>query len=124
MFYKHFTGVTYTTGIKNLANEKSSYWLIDAIASHVCSNPKFKKRCSVDQMFDDMQIWILEKTQKNQARLFCVADTIQEELNNPTCEQKIPFTDFEFEGNDIKFYCAKNILDGKKYYTIMLPNEY
>ena len=97
--YRHFTGTTYTSGVQQLAEKKSAYWIIDAISSHVVANSEFKKRCSTDPMFEDMQIWILKKKQDG-AKLIAVADTVPEELNAPTCEQEIPFTDFEF-GEDI-----------------------
>jgi hypothetical protein len=124
MLYRHFTGLTYTTGVKDTAESKQAYWLIDAIASHVIANPKFKKRCSEDQRFADMQIWILSK-QDDGAKLIGVADTVDEELKNPACEQDITFTDFEFYADqDEKFYCAKNFIEGRECYTIMKPSEY
>ena len=43
--YKSFTGITSTTGVKELAEEKGAYWLIDAIGSHVAANPDFRKQC-------------------------------------------------------------------------------
>lgn len=39
-FYKHFLGIHYTEGVKYLAQNSQSYWLIDAIASH---QPKLQK---------------------------------------------------------------------------------
>ena len=33
-WYKHFTGITYTDGIKYLADETQSHWLIDLVASY------------------------------------------------------------------------------------------
>ena len=123
-FYRHFTGTTYTSGVQQLAEKKSAYWIIDAISSHVVANSEFKKRCSTDPMFEDMQIWILKKKQDG-AKLIAVADTVREELNAPTCEQEIEFTDFEFgEDEEIKFYCARNYDGDKPFYTLMRPREY
>lgn len=121
MFYRHVTGMTYTEGVKNMAEENNAYWLIDAISSHIIFNPRFKARCAKDERYADMQIWILE-TNDNKARLFSVADTTQEELNKPTCLQKIEYTDFPHPS--IKFYCARNFINGKETYTIMKPSEY
>ena len=71
-----------------------------------------------------MQIWILSK-QDDGAKLIGVADTVDEELKNPACEQDITFTDFEFYADqDEKFYCAKNFIEGRECYTIMKPSEY
>ena len=108
-FYRHFTGTTYTSGVQQLAEKKSAYWIIDAISSHVVANSEFKKRCSSDPMFEDMQIWILKKKQDG-AKLIAVADTVREELNAPTCEQEIEFTDFEFgEDEEIKFLLTPTV---------------
>lgn len=46
--YKNFLGLRYTEGVKYLADNGQSYWLIDAIASHqfepkVLRNQKNKK---------------------------------------------------------------------------------
>ena len=121
--YKHFTGVTYTPGVKDLAEEKGAYWLIDAISSHVVANPDFLKQRRKDQRFADMQIWIL-KENGGDVQLIAVSDTGEEE-KNPPVSQEIGYSDFDFdESGEYKLYCAANWDGDRMFYTILKPSEY
>ena len=100
-YYKHWLGILYTPGIKELADNHGAYWLIDAIASY---QPKLKK----NPRLQDFQLWNLTVT-NNSAALTCREDT----NIKPVVTQKIEYTDFP---NSIKIYVVNNV--------ILLPEEY
>jgi hypothetical protein len=121
--YRNFTGVTYTHGVRDLAEEKGAYWLIDAIGSHVVANPDFLQQCRKDERFERMQIWILKENGGN-VQLIAVSDTGEEEKNPPIL-QEVGYSDFDFdESGECKLYCAANWDGEKKFYTILKPSEY
>jgi len=100
-YYKHFTGLFYTDGIKYLADKAGSYWLIDLIASWQIY-PKVRS-CP-------FQIWELKVNEDRTAVI-----TMKEDTNEPIkAKQEIQFTDFPLK--EIKLY----VVDG----VLMLPSEY
>lgn len=99
-YYKHFTGIKYTDGIKYLADKTNSYWFIDIIASY--QQGAFK-----DIPF---QIWRLEVNIGQSAVVTMREDTHRE----PIVTQEIEYTDFHY--NKIEVYC----IDG----VILLKSEY
>ena len=101
--YKHWLGFHYTQGVKYLADEAKSYWLIDAICSHQTTS--FLNKYPALQEF---QIWRLE-VENNSAVLICEVDTDQQVLT-----QKIPYTDFPLP--EVKLYLIEKV--------IILPQEY
>ena len=121
--YKNFTGITYTSGVKALAEKQGAYWLIDAIGSHVVANPDFREQCRKDESFERMQLWILKENGGN-VQLIAVSDTGDEE-KNPPVSQEIGYSDFNFdETGEYKLYCAANWDGDKMFYTILKPSEY
>ena len=122
--YRHFTGVVYSAVVKAMAEEKGAYWLIDAIASHVVANKKFKTACKQDERFRDMQVWILKKLDsncENMASLTAVADSGEK----PKIKQLIPFTDFPFDENgEFKLFCGLTQVGERITYHIFEPSEY
>lgn len=129
MVYRHqlCRKVFYSEVVKALAETKGAYWLIDAIASHVAANPKFKTACSKDERFRDMSIWILRKNTAEDgpmAELIAVSDTDNRSMSHPKIKQEIPFTDFEFENGDKKLYCGLTQVGAEVGYLIYDPSEY
>jgi len=105
--------VVYTEGVEYLAENAECYWLVDAIASHICS-PKFNEAASKDRRINFMQIWNLSVHPDRSATLLAAPD-----CDEPVfLEQKIPFTDFPFE--EIDLWVVRN----EQYWTLMLPTEY
>jgi hypothetical protein len=101
--------LTYTEGVKHLADSVGAHWLIDAIASH--------QGRKVDAACGTMQFWELHVSPNKKALLICRPDS-----NEPACvRQKIAFTDFpctEADGVNTAFrlWVENNVL--------MLPSEY
>ena len=100
-YYKHFTGLLYTDGVKYLADKARAYWLIDLIASWQIH--KEVRDCP-------FQIWELKVNEDMTA----VATMKEDTDKDPVVEQKIDYTDFPLD--EIKLY----LVDG----VLMLPTEY
>jgi hypothetical protein len=101
-FYRHWAGfLTYTEGVKYLADRAKAYWLIDDIAS-------YQTEAKVRQI--PFQVWNLDVQQDKQALL-----TMQEEEGQPPLvTQDIPFTDFPIQSIQLFLYDK----------VLMLPGEY
>lgn len=100
-YYKHFTGLKYTDGIKYLADKTNCYWFIDIIASYQAD--RIIKTCH-------FQIWKLKVYNGKKALV-----TMREDTNEPNLVmQKIEYTDFPL--GEIEVYC----IDG----VILLKSEY
>lgn len=127
--YRHFTGVYYSEIVKRMADDRGAHWLIDAIASHRL-NKDLKERREHDERFHDMEIWVLTPNGDGGATLKAVADTTPAELDKTKIVQEIPFTDFDFKGEqDYKLYCGYTMVpDGKggskAGFYIYHPSEY
>lgn len=106
-YYKHFTGIKYTDGIKYLADKTKCYWFIDAIASHQQSNLTDAFGKVKDCHF---QIWTLRVFKDRTAVVIMKEDTDEE----PRVSQEIEYTDFPLD--EIEVYC----IDG----VILLKSEY
>lgn len=98
-YYRHFTGLKYTDGIKYLADKTNCYWFIDIIASY---QHKLK-----DVPF---QIWRLDVKFDMSAVV-----AMREDTNKPIkVEQMIEYTDFPLA--KIEVYCINDV--------ILLKSEY
>jgi len=98
-FYRHWTGrLTYTEGIKHLADAAECYWLIDAIWYLLLEG-------------QDAVPWI--PVEGEGAVLTCWRDTPEED-SLPPIRQNIEFSDFALP--QIKLYVSMGVL--------MLPAEY
>ncbi|WP_026735964.1 DUF6876 family protein [Fischerella sp. PCC 9605] len=102
-FYRHWSGIQYTEGVKYLASAAQAYWLIDGIISHQANN-----RFLSDPGLQDFQIWRLV-VNNNSGTLICEWDTDKEVLR-----QEIDYTDFPFP--EIRLYLVQK--------TLMLESEY
>lgn len=103
-YFRHWSGLLYTDGVKFLAETAQAYWLIDAIAS-------WQKKAIKDKMLRDFQFWSLQTKQGSElkgANLICFRDTDDEAFR-----QKIEYTDFPMD--EIKLYVENGVL--------MLPSE-
>lgn len=102
-YYKHYSEkITYTDGIKYMAEKFGAYWLIDLIAFRQPTIPNIK-----DKSF---QVWTLKKTAEGY-RVYA-----ENGNGNYLTGQNLPFTDFPKEEMPFKMYVIDNIL--------MLPTEY
>ncbi len=105
-YYKHFTGIKYTDGIKYLADKTNCHWFIDIIASYQAD--KIIKTCS-------FQIWKLKvyPSFTNNGKKALV--TMREDTNERNLVmQKIEYTDFPLD--EIEVYCINGV--------ILLKSEY
>jgi len=102
-WFKHWTGlITYTDGIKYLAEETKSYWLIDLVASY-----------QIKQKIREIpfQLWTIKVNLKEKTGIV----TMKEDSDQPNIiSQKLPYTDFPIE--ELQFY----LCDG----VILLKTEY
>lgn len=93
--YRHFLGLLYSDGVKYLAEEADSYWLIDAIASYQASK-------GVKGL--DFQFWKLKvDTNTKKAVLTCQSDS-----DTPNLVEQHISTDFPLE--EVKFFLTGNVL--------------
>ncbi len=102
-WWKHWTGrITFTDGVKFLAEKAGAFWLIDLIASHQTARLRQ----------EEFQIWILkvDRGKTPMAVATCQADTDAPIL----VRQEIDYTDFPLPS--IKLWLVDRVL--------MLPHEY
>jgi len=102
-WWKHWTGrITFTDGVKFLAEKAGAFWLIDLVASHQTARLRQ----------EEFQLWILavDRDKTPMAVATCQADTGKPLL----VRQEIDHTDFPLPS--VKLY----LVDG----VLMLPNEY
>jgi hypothetical protein len=100
-WYRHslMPHITYTDGVKYVADTARAYWLLDAIVSWQLE-PHVKA--------EEFQQWTL-KVADRRATLVC-----DDGNDNEVCKQEIAFTDFPEP--EIKFWFTNNV--------ILLPSEY
>ena len=108
-YYKHFTGLVFTDGVKHLADRAGAYWLIDAVMSWQVD--KKVRRAP-------FQIWRLKVLRselgENKNEPMAILE-MSEDTDAPIiARQKIEFTDFP-EG-EVKLYFQNGVL--------FLPSEY
>lgn len=98
-YFRNFTGLKYTDGIKYLADKTGSHWLIDLVGSyqHKLSEVPF-------------QLWTLKVNKDKTGVITC-----QEDSNLPVIvEQKLEYTDFPLE--EFECYCIDGVLLLKSEY--------
>lgn len=102
-WWRHWTGrITYTDGVKFLAEKAGAFWLIDLVASHQTARLRQ----------EEFQIWklVVDRDKRPMAIATCQADTDEPVL----VQQEIEYTDFPLPS--IKLYLVDKVL--------MLPDEY
>ena len=100
-YYKHWMGIAYTDGVKEMAELAGAHWLIDAVASYRRKEP--------------FQVWTLDvMLAENNRHHKCVL-TMKEDSDCPVLvTQKIEYTDFPI--GTITLW----LIDG----VLILPSEY
>lgn len=102
-WWRHWTGrITYTDGVKFLAEKAGAFWLIDLVASYQTGRLRQ----------EEFQIWklVVDHDKRPMAVATCQADK-----NWPVLvRQEIEYTDFPLPST--KLYLAHGVL--------MLPDEY
>jgi hypothetical protein len=102
-WWRHWTGrITYTDGVKFLAEKAGAFWLIDLVASHQTARLRQEA----------FQVWLLavNRGKTPMAVATCRADTDTPEL----VRQEIEHTDFPLAS--IRLWLVDSVL--------MLPSEY
>jgi len=108
-YYKHFTGLVYTDGVKHLADRAGAYWLIDAVMSWQAEKVI---RCV------PFQVWTLKVLRselgKNKNEPMAILE-MREDTDMPVLvSQKIEYTDFPV--GEMKLFFQNGVL--------FLPSEY
>lgn len=104
--YLHWSKrLTYTQGVKFVAERAAAYWLLDAIAS-------YQPRCQRDPMLRDFQLWELDVTGRA-AVLTCRRDSGRGEKF--VVSQRIEYTDFPLDS--LRLYLCNGTL-------LLPPSEY
>lgn len=89
-FYSHKpSSITYTDGVKDLADKCQAYWLIDLIISHQCKR---------DMNLYRFQVWELLR-----ARDTVFDITATDGNKNIIAAQQIPYSDFPFDSAIVWF---------------------
>lgn len=92
-YYRHFSGLLYTEGVKFLADKAGCHWLIDIVASY-----QYKLKNI------GFQLWTLKVMPDRTAEV-----TAKEDTNTPILvSQKIEYTDFPL--SEIKLYYIDGVL--------------
>ncbi len=99
-YHKHFLGAVYTDGVKTMAERFHCYWLLDVIASHQ-TNKKVR--------FEGFQVWKLQRIKDTKFLVTC-----DDGNGNIVTQQKIPFSDFNYDEATIWFVGG----------VMLLPSEY
>jgi hypothetical protein len=101
-WYRHpfKRSITYTDGVKYVAEKAGAYWLIDEIVF-----AQMEKHIAAEEF----QLWKLQVNSDTTARLTC-----EDGNGNMVMAKRIGFTDFPLD--EISFYFTNNVL--------LLPSEY
>jgi hypothetical protein len=109
-WHLHWLGITYTDGLKYLADTCGAYWLIDAVASYQPSIRKHHPR----QV--DFQVWRIRKVASGAWVLDAWSDTPGqgESEDGPAsvllARQEIEASDFPEELAPFQFYCEGGVV--------------
>lgn len=101
-YYRHWSGMRFTDGVKFLANTANAYWLLDVIAS---SQPK----ALLDPALQEFQLWELHVRPDHSATVVCSRDS-----EDVAFRQEIEHTDFPLEY--VRLYVEQGV--------ILLPTEH
>ncbi len=97
-YFRNFTGLLFTDGIKYLAEQASCYWLVDLVGSHQPAVEGVR-----------FQLWEIA-VEDSKALV-----TMREDTHEPVLvRQRIPYTDFPLK--EFSFYCVDSVM--------MLKSEY
>lgn len=105
-WFKHYSGMLYTSGMDFVAKTCEAYWLLDLVASH---QPEIKKRWPNDH---DFQVWRLT-VQEGPTFSWLVeawSDTPHTEGSTMLTSQEIPYSDFPRELSPFEFWVEGNTM--------------
>ena len=103
-YYKHFTGINFTDGVKFLADKLECYWFLDIIAS-------YQHRLK-DVPF---QIWRIQVDREKAGMV-----TMREDTNEPVIiRQELKYTDFPLDEYEV-YYVDRVILLKSEYERMMI----
>ncbi len=113
--YRHYLNpnVIYTPGVRHIAEHGEAFWLVDAIASWIGSEP-FREASTQDYRINQMHFWTLTVAEDNSATLYAKADSPEDAF----IVQTIPYTDFPL--GEIRIWAG---FDGEQW-TLYLPSEH
>ena len=100
-YYRHWSGMRFTDGVKFLADTTNCYWFLDVIAS-------WQSKALRDPALREFQLWEL-RVADGAATVVCSRDSDDEAFR-----QGISSTDFPFEY--VKLYVENGV--------ILLPSEH
>ena len=101
-YYRVMPRLVITDGVRYLANQANSYWLVSAIYSHLISNAIYSE-------FVVARLTVIGKT----------AYLVLDDGNNQViAKQAIEYTDFAL--NEISIYCCYQ----QQGWILLLPSEY
>jgi hypothetical protein len=110
----------FTPGVNAMREKRNAYWLVDAIASYYMRNGSID--LSDDQAFRCFHSWRLIPDGKGGATLKAAVDSGV----LPAITQEIPYTDFEFDGDEAyMLFCGlQQDSHGNDVWILMKPSEY
>ena len=102
-YYKHFGGLLYTDGVKEMCEKLGAYWFIDIVASYI---PKYREK-------DTFGVARFHVDLEDSSGVFFIDNG-----NNKVYRtQEVEYTDLEI---NLKVY----IQDNGKYWVACMPEEY
>lgn len=105
-----------TEGVKFLAENAGAYWLMDAIGSHIATNPR------LTHTRNPAQFWTLA-VNNSKATLRCTDGGKHGAQAIELAKQEIEYTDFPLASIDI-WVMWDEIVDPRGAFVAMLPGEY
>ena len=101
-YYRHWSGMLVSDGVKFLVDVMNAYWLLDVIAS-------WQPKALQDESLREFQLWELVVRSDKTARVSCLRD-----MDDVAFRQEIPYTEFPFEY--LRVYVERGVM--------LLPSEH
>ena len=101
-YYRHWSGMRFTDGVRYLADSANAYWLLDVVAS-------WQRKALLDASLREFQLWELFVRPDRTARIVCSRDS-----DDKAFEQQIAYTDFPLDY--VRLYVEQSV--------ILLPTEH
>ena len=121
LFNAMFRRIVATDGAIHVAKTAGAYWLLEAIASHIMTNPKVRTGPLAELQFWKLESKTLQRGPNKGSKrweLSCRADS---DLP-PVVTQKIEYSDFPLDSIDL--WVAPSEIDGQRVWVIYLPSEH
>ena len=113
-----------TPGLRELCQERNCWWLTDVIASHIVAGEEFKAARRMDAA-PPFLVWVMDRDGEG-CVVRCCCDIDGGELIGVVCEQRVPFTDYDFGryGDRLKLYSGEERLGDGPAWVVYTPEEY